>query len=293
MHCSDSDVKSHDNIEIIRKWHVEERKWSDVGYHFFITKKGCVFKGRSLEKPSASQQNNNKYAISICLSGRIDFTKKQFFVLKDLCKNINDKYNNKIPIYGHRDVDKNKMCPNFDVKEKIGLNKKNLLKNMAVPILALAAPFAKKLGIKLTKKIAEKLIKKVQDKTGVTINSYKDSKEAMQIINNLPEKDIKEIKLAAIDADKEMFLAEIEKGEDLSKSWKDEFSTLFWKIFLSFVTVVLAASIFFKGDISTTKEFINILIKFIDAIYIPLIIVTASSCGSRSIIQSYINKKFN
>ena len=36
IHCSDSDWKHHDDISVIRKWHVDENGWGDVGYHYFM-----------------------------------------------------------------------------------------------------------------------------------------------------------------------------------------------------------------------------------------------------------------
>ena len=49
VHCSDSDVKAHDDISVIKGWYVNERNFNDVGYHFFFYKKdGTVQKGRDL-----------------------------------------------------------------------------------------------------------------------------------------------------------------------------------------------------------------------------------------------------
>ena len=35
LHCSASPNPAHDDINVIRDWHLE-RGWNDVGYHFFI-----------------------------------------------------------------------------------------------------------------------------------------------------------------------------------------------------------------------------------------------------------------
>ena len=45
LHCSASDRLEHDDIEVIRDWHVNGNGWSDVGYHFFIRKDGTVEDG--------------------------------------------------------------------------------------------------------------------------------------------------------------------------------------------------------------------------------------------------------
>ena len=49
IHASDSDWKHHDDISVIRKWHVDENGWGDVGYHYFIKRNGTIQKGRDLE----------------------------------------------------------------------------------------------------------------------------------------------------------------------------------------------------------------------------------------------------
>jgi hypothetical protein len=127
IHCSDSDVPLHDNLETIRKWHVEENKWSDIGYHYFITKDGKIHNARPINIIPASQRGHNAESISICLSGKKHFKEDQFKSLRDLCRYIQDAYDDLIPIFGHRDVDKRKRCPNFEVKDKLKLDENNFL----------------------------------------------------------------------------------------------------------------------------------------------------------------------
>ena len=127
VHCSDSDIASHDNIETIRKWHVEENKWSDIGYHYFISKSGIIHNARPTNKIPSAQKGHNAGSIAICLSGRNNFTEKQFKSLYVVCLNISREYGYKIKIFGHKDTDSKKSCPNFEVKEKIGLDDNNLL----------------------------------------------------------------------------------------------------------------------------------------------------------------------
>jgi N-acetylmuramoyl-L-alanine amidase len=120
IHCSDSDIPSHDNIETIRKWHVQERGWSDVGYHHFIRKNGDICRGRSEATPGAHVSGHNSRSIGVCLSGRKSFTDDQFRALEKLCKELCKKYGlEKSDILGHRDLQSGKTCPNFDVHAMI------------------------------------------------------------------------------------------------------------------------------------------------------------------------------
>jgi hypothetical protein len=116
VHCSDSDYAHHDNIDIIRQWHVKENKWSDVGYHFVITKAEPNLKiGRPLEKTPAAVFGHNTGSIAICLTGKNTFSAEQFKELKELINHLQDLYNGELKIYGHRDLDPSRSCPRFDV----------------------------------------------------------------------------------------------------------------------------------------------------------------------------------
>jgi N-acetylmuramoyl-L-alanine amidase len=116
IHCSDSDIPSHDNIATIRKWHVDENKWRDVGYHFFIRKSGELEYGRPIWESGAHAKGYNRNSIGICLSGSVKFTAPQFDMLKEICLELSDQYG--IPFYNivpHSAVTSGKTCPNFNL----------------------------------------------------------------------------------------------------------------------------------------------------------------------------------
>jgi N-acetylmuramoyl-L-alanine amidase len=116
VHCSDSDIPEHDNIQTIRKWHVDERGWKDIGYHYFIDKRGDVYPGRSEDTTGAHVRGHNSGSLGICLSGRELFTSDQFHSLEKLLKDICERHNlEKKDILGHCDLDAGKSCPNFDI----------------------------------------------------------------------------------------------------------------------------------------------------------------------------------
>jgi len=54
LHCSASDRNEHDDVAVMRRWHVDDRGWDDVGYYYFIKKDGTVQPGRDLEKAPAA-----------------------------------------------------------------------------------------------------------------------------------------------------------------------------------------------------------------------------------------------
>lgn len=114
IHCSDSPYIAHDDIRVIKKWHVEERGWSDVGYHIFIRMNGDIQLGRPFNITGAHAKGHNHDSIGICLAGRDEFSVDQLNslerLLKDLLFCFNLKANN---IYGHYELDSKKTCPNI------------------------------------------------------------------------------------------------------------------------------------------------------------------------------------
>ncbi len=42
VHCSDTPNDRFVSVDDIRKWHVEENGWSDIGYHYVIYRNGDV-----------------------------------------------------------------------------------------------------------------------------------------------------------------------------------------------------------------------------------------------------------
>ncbi len=123
LHCSSSDIPSHDDVEVIRAWHLN-RGFDDIGYHFFIYKNGKISRGRDMEKTPASQKGHNVGTISICLHGyRIEkFTYAQFKSLKSLALEINKAYYERISFHGHCEVS-SRACPIFDYVRVLKLDK--------------------------------------------------------------------------------------------------------------------------------------------------------------------------
>lgn len=102
----------------IRKWHVEERGWIDIGYHYVIRRSGKIETGRSIHEPGAHAEGHNTDSIGICMVGGIpdtNFTKKQWRSLEGLIDTLLILHGN-MEVIGHRDVAQTK-CPSFDVKQ--------------------------------------------------------------------------------------------------------------------------------------------------------------------------------
>lgn len=127
FHCSASDRPEHDDVAVMRDWHVNGNGWSDVGYHYFIKKSGAWQPGRSLEKTPAAQGDGfNAGTIAICLHGlaKPAFTSEQFRTGCSMVRAISDAYGERsvrIRVRGHCEVYP-KECPVFDYRRAFGLD---------------------------------------------------------------------------------------------------------------------------------------------------------------------------
>ena len=123
IHCSASDVPSHDNVEVIRQWHLA-RGFDDIAYHFFVHKNGTISRGRDLEKTPASQHGQNVGTLAICLHGyRVEkFTKAQVKALQDISLYIHKIYYERVSFHGHKEV-AHKACPIIDYRRILKLDR--------------------------------------------------------------------------------------------------------------------------------------------------------------------------
>ncbi|WP_306116856.1 MULTISPECIES: N-acetylmuramoyl-L-alanine amidase [unclassified Roseovarius] len=109
----------------IRRWHVSDRGWTDIGYHYLIDRDGSVAKGRAETVVGAHVRGHNPGTISISLIGGFgssetdafsdNFTDAQDATLRDLIADIRGRtLIGKIS--GHNDYAQ-KACPGFTVSE--------------------------------------------------------------------------------------------------------------------------------------------------------------------------------
>ena len=52
-------------INDIRRWHVQENKWSDIGYHYVLTPNGTLEQGRPVDKVGAHVKDDNLTSIGL------------------------------------------------------------------------------------------------------------------------------------------------------------------------------------------------------------------------------------
>jgi N-acetyl-anhydromuramyl-L-alanine amidase AmpD len=114
-----------EKVDEVRRWHVEDNGWSDLGYHYMIDRDGTVAEGRPLARAGAHARGHNATSVGICLFGghgsaRTDdfsdnFTAEQDDALRALIQELEAKYPIR-KIIGHNEVSA-KACPGFQVRE--------------------------------------------------------------------------------------------------------------------------------------------------------------------------------
>lgn len=124
VHCSDTPDGAYFDVEDIRKWHVSERGWSDVGYHYIVLLDGTIEKGREDSVKGAHVRGFNASSIGVCyIGGGNDTdtrTTAQKATLVHLISTLRRLYPDSM-ILGHRDFkDVTKKCPCFDAEDEYG-----------------------------------------------------------------------------------------------------------------------------------------------------------------------------
>lgn len=120
VHCSATSPSMDIGASVIRKWHVKDRGWSDIGYHYVIKRDGTIEPGRPLDRPGAHTRGHNHNSIGVCWVGGVDDqnnpednrTEAQRLELARLVRALALQYD--ATIHGHREF-ANKACPSFDV----------------------------------------------------------------------------------------------------------------------------------------------------------------------------------
>lgn len=128
VHCAATKPSMDIGVREIRQWH-RAQDWLDIGYHFVIRRDGQVEIGRPHNVVGSHAKGYNERSIGVCLVGGINdkgqpednFTDAQKAALHALLWRYTSGIEYEglyadLPVVGHRDLDKGKACPSFDVQ---------------------------------------------------------------------------------------------------------------------------------------------------------------------------------
>lgn len=124
VHCTASYEGKPMTVAEIRRMHVKERGWSDIGYHYVVYIDGTVHEGRDVNISGAHCTGHNLHSIGVVYVGGLakngkakdTRTPEQKAGLLKLLKELKRLYP-KATIHGHREYAA-KACPCFDAKKE-------------------------------------------------------------------------------------------------------------------------------------------------------------------------------
>lgn len=130
LHCADTRPEwmagrpLREKVDEIRRWHVQQRGWRDIGYHWVIDRDGIVAPGRQETEIGAHVEGHNRGTIGICLLGGYhasaddpfdkNFTEAQALTVRRLIAEIKGRAAIR-SVLGHNDYAA-KACPGFHVQ---------------------------------------------------------------------------------------------------------------------------------------------------------------------------------
>jgi len=128
IHCAATPNGKWFNAKNIDEWHgirgfrrhpkltgYQQPDLKHIGYHFVIGLKGAVESGRNTTETGAHARGYNAISLGTCLIGADKFTKDQWLALKQHVTALKNSFPS-LKIIGHREVNKHKTCPGFDVQ---------------------------------------------------------------------------------------------------------------------------------------------------------------------------------
>lgn len=117
IHCSATPNGEDYDVEKIRRYHVDELGWSDVGYHLVIQPSGVAQRGRDFRVQGAHVSGYNEGNVGVCLVGTDQFTMDQFDPgLRTYLGYLKRTFG--VPAHEifrlHNEFDDSKTCPNIE-----------------------------------------------------------------------------------------------------------------------------------------------------------------------------------
>lgn len=125
LHCTATKVGQKVTVEDIRRWHVVDRSFSDIGYHFLIMPDGEICEGRDIKTIGAHCLGHNETSIGIAYIGGLNEegkpadtrTNEQKEALLKLVNVLSCTYKiNYYDIRCHNEFAK-KACPCFSIED--------------------------------------------------------------------------------------------------------------------------------------------------------------------------------
>ncbi len=120
---------TRDRIEKIRKHHVNNNGWGDIGYHYIIDRSGRVWEGRPIAYQGAHVSRNNEHNLGILVLGNFDKQSPSSTQLNALFKTAADlkRYHRVQPalVRSHQEITATS-CPGKHLQRKMDALRKHV-----------------------------------------------------------------------------------------------------------------------------------------------------------------------
>lgn len=136
IHCTATtpdfmkDMPSLAKVIEVKRWHVEQNGWSNIGYHWLVDRDGRILPGRIEEVQGAHTKGRNHDSIGVALFGGYasnenddfsdHYTPEQDAALRNLLTEISERHDVYL-ISGHNQYAA-KACPGFQVGDWLKSN---------------------------------------------------------------------------------------------------------------------------------------------------------------------------
>jgi len=142
LHCTATTLDKVLTVKEVRRWHVQGRGWSDIGYHFLIHQDGTIERGRHIDKVGAHTWGNNYGSVGVAYCGGVvkksktvldkekgkdksrhtpkdTMTKEQEKAFRNLFSML-EVFFGELKLSGHNNHTNAKACPSFKMRDKFG-----------------------------------------------------------------------------------------------------------------------------------------------------------------------------
>ncbi len=135
VHASATKRSADIGVKEIREWHIKQRGFTDIGYHYVIRRDGKREMGRPTWAIGAHVEQHNWESVGICLvggapdddprtsenetltKGENNYTPEQMATLEETIRVLKRDHYRNAQVVGHTDFPGvEKACPSFDAK---------------------------------------------------------------------------------------------------------------------------------------------------------------------------------
>jgi len=111
-------------LDTIRKWHVKDNHWDDIGYHIIITGNGVCSEGRPYWAQGAHARGKNPGTIGVCITGDNTKADRAWNAAQIVAGHaVVNAWRTLVPsirVVGHRDLVDGTECPGVDIGRLFG-----------------------------------------------------------------------------------------------------------------------------------------------------------------------------